>query len=169
MGNHRKPIVSVWFTESWELICDWQDISSSYLNCLTWNPRRMNEFCLGGAQGIINFCTIDDRDLKVLQGRVSLLHDGNNRSIGDITACAYLTAMLNLVLCATKNGSVTCWNTRLALCLFHWRADSNEIGFLRIYEQTLVTGSSTGLLQLWNLAHLYANLQEPNSSDKYEF
>lgn len=173
VGNYRKPILSLWSTKSYLNRLDWQDDESpsSYINCLAWNPKRTHEFCLGSSQGTLHFCTIEeeservDMRLQVLHGQISPFYSGNAQSTGDVTACVYLPSMMNLVLCATSGGLLTCWNSRLSLCLRHWKIDSNEICFIRANQHKLLTGSSTGCLKLWNIENLQTNLGQLHSTE----
>lgn len=156
-------MLSLRSTDDYRQVSTWQDHSSSlsYLNCLVWNHRSSNEFCLGGSHGVLHFCTIHDESqiyIRVLRGQISSIYNSKNQNRTDVTSCVYLPSMMNLILCATSDGSISCWNTRLALCLQHWRVDSNEICWMRSNGNRLLTGSSTGLLKLWNIESLLQNL-----------
>jgi WD40 repeat protein len=160
LGNYRKPLLTLWSTTNYTNLIHWQDESpSSYLNCLAWNPINTNEFCLGSSNGTIHFCTIIEET-----NRLQVINRQINESC-DITACIYLTSIINLVLCATNSGLITCWNSHLCLCIFHWKGDVNEICYMTTIKHRLVTGSSTGCLKLWNIENLQANLTQLNSVD----
>ncbi|CAF3419659.1 unnamed protein product [Rotaria sp. Silwood1] len=172
IGNYRKPMMSLWSKNNFTHLLNWHDEHSSfYINCLAWNPIRTNEFCLGGSHGFIRFCTIieqaDDKKLhlQVVNEQIPLLLNEHKKTSCDITACVYLTSIVNLVLCATNNGLITCWNSRLSLCILHWKADSNEICYIATTNYKLLTGSSTGCLKLWNIETLETNLGQLNSID----
>ncbi|CAF3688347.1 unnamed protein product [Rotaria sordida] len=172
IGNYRKPMVSLWSKTNHIHLLNWQDVCSSfYINCLAWNPIRTNEFCLGGSHGFIRFCTINEQTddnklrLEVVNGQIPLLLNEHTKTSCNITACVYLTSIVNLVLCATNNGLITCWNSRLCLCIFHWKADSNEICYISTTKYKLLTGSSIGCLKLWNIENLETNLGQLNSID----
>ena len=150
----------------------WQDESSSaYVNCLAWNPMRANEFCLGGSSGIVYFCNIVEQSneanlrLQVVRGHLPSSISEQASKASDITACAYLLSITNLLLCSTNGGFVTCWNSRTNACLLHWKADSNEICYMATVKHRLLTGSSTGCLRLWNTENLEANLGQANTRD----
>lgn len=95
--------------------------------------------------------------LQVINGQISSILNQQTKSSSDVTACVYLTSVVNLVLCATNNGFVTCWNSRLCLCILHWRADLNEICYMATIKFKLLTGSSLGRLKLWNIENLELN------------
>jgi hypothetical protein len=165
-------LVTLWSTNDYSHLLNWQDeLSSSYLNCLAWNPLRTNEFCLGSSHGTIHFCTINEQtddsnqNLQVLHGKIPLLLNENTTKSCDITACVYLASTINLVLCATNSGFITCWNSRLCLCILHWKADANELCYMKTIKHKLLTGSSIGCLKLWNIEKLEMNLGELNSID----
>lgn len=164
IGNYHKSIVTLWSTNNYTRLIDWEDENGSfYINCLAWNPIRTNEFCLGGADGYIRFCTMNEQTdttkpcLQVINGQISSILNQQTKSSSDVTACVYLTSVVNLVLCATNNGFVTCWNSRLCLCILHWRADLNEICYMATIKFKLLTGSSLGRLKLWNIENLELN------------
>lgn len=168
IGNYQKPILSLWSTDDYRKLCTWQDQSSSlsYLNCLAWNLRSSQEFSIGGSQSVLHFCTIHDDSqvyLRVLRGQISSLYTSTHKAGCDITSLAYLPSMLNVILCATNDGLITCWNTRLALCLHYWRVDSNEICWMRLTTNRLLTGSASGSLKLWNIESLLNNLGHVNT------
>ena len=174
IGNYRKPMVTIWSTSNYHRLLNWQDkFSSFYINCLVWNPMLANEFCLGCSHSLIHFCTINERTynidqrLQVNKGEVSSLLNEHGKTSCDITACRYITSSLNLVVCATNSGFLTCWNSRLRLCVLHWKADSNEICYLSIAKHKLLTGSSTGCLKLWNIENLEMNLGQLSTMDLY--
>ena len=172
IGNYQKPTLSLWSTDDYRKVCTWQDQSStlSYLNCLAWNHRSSNEFCLGSSHGVLHFCTIQEESyihLRVLRGQISLLHHAKGKRTADVTACVYLSTMMNLILCATSDGLITCWNTRLALCLQNWRIDSTEICWMRSSGHRLMTGSATGRLKLWNIEPLLQHLGEVKTQQMY--
>jgi WD40 repeat protein len=165
-------MVTLWSTNNYSHLLNWQnDFSSSYINCLAWNPLRTNEFCLGSSHGIIHYCTINEQNddtnlrLQVIKGEIPLLLNEQTKTSCDITACIYLTSTMNLVLCATNSGFITCWNSRLCLCVLHWKADSNEICYMSTINYKLLTGSSIGCLKLWNIENLETNLGQLNSID----
>ena len=158
IGNFRKPILTIWSTNNYFQLLNWQnELSSSHINCLAWNPLRSNEFSIGSSHNFLHFFTINEQTdnsnirLQVIQGELTVLLNEHKKSSSDITTCAYLTSTSNLVLCATNYGYVTCWNSRLALCVLHWKADINEITYLSTIDHKLITGSSIGYLKLWNL------------------
>ncbi|CAF2433293.1 unnamed protein product [Rotaria sp. Silwood2] len=172
VGNYRKSMVSLWSKNNFTHLLNWQDEHLSfYINCLAWNPIRTNEFCLGGSHGFLRFCTINEQAddnklrLQVVNGQIPLLLNEHTKTSCDITACVYLTSIVNLVLCAMNNGLITCWNSRLCLCILHWKADSNEICYIATTKYKLLTGSSTGCLKLWNIENLETNLEQLNSMD----
>lgn len=172
VGNHRKAMLTLWSTKDYSHVLNWQDdFSSSYLNCLAWNPLRTNEFCLGGSHGLIHFCTIgepaDDTNLSlhVVKGELPSLLNEHTKSSLDITTCVYLNSTANLVLCATNYGFITCWNSRLCLCILHWKAEMSEICYLATINEKLLTGSTSGCLKLWNLQNLERNLGQVNSTE----
>lgn len=167
IGNYRKPMLTLWSTNNYSHLLNWQNESSlSYINCLAWNPLRTNEFCLGSTHGIIHFCTIneqiDDTDLRlqVIKREIPILLNEHT-----ITSCIYLTTNSNLILCATNSGVITCWNSRLCLCVLHWKADINEICYMSSINHKLLTGSSIGCLKLCNIENLESNLGQLNSND----
>ncbi|CAF2044469.1 unnamed protein product [Rotaria magnacalcarata] len=172
VGNYRKSIVTIWYANHFTRLVNWQDENSSfYINCLAWNPIRMNDFCLGGTNGGVRFCTINEQTddgnlrLQVVQGQIPILLHEHSKPSFDVTACIYLTSIVNLVLCATNNGFITCWNSRLCLCVLHWKADSSEICYLITTKYKLLTGSSTGCLKLWDIESLETNLGQSDSID----
>ncbi|CAF0756991.1 unnamed protein product [Adineta ricciae] len=172
VGDYRKPQLTLWSTQDFTNLLNWQDeSSSSYINCLTWNPMRANEFCLGCSNNLIRFCTIIEQTndtnlrLQVVNGQVPPSISEHAKKICEITACTYLISSTNLVLCSTNCGFVTCWNTRTNVCLLHWKADGNEICYMSSIKHQLITGSSTGCLRLWNTENLEINLGLPNMSD----
>jgi WD40 repeat protein len=165
-------MVTLWSATDYSHLLNWQnELSTSYINCLAWNPIRTNEFCLGSSHGTIHFCSIneptDDPNprLKVLHGQIPLILNEHTDKSCDITACVYVTSAGNLVLCATNSGFITCWNSRLCLCVLHWKADLNEICYMTTIKHKLLTGSSTGCLRLWNIENLEMTLGELNSID----
>lgn len=171
IGNYRKPMLTLWSTTDYSHLLNWQnDFTSSHINCLAWNPLRSNEFSLGSSHNSIHFCTINEQSdnsnirLQVIKGEIPVLLNEHSKSSSDITTCVYLTSNLNLVLCATNYGYVTCWNSRLALCILHWKADTNEISYLSTMNNKLITGSSIGCLKLWNIQSL-----EASSTDTFVF
>ena len=124
------------------------------------------EFCLGGSSDLVRFCTITDdptgtqQRLQVAHGQISTNCDRASAGpIRDVTSCLYMTGPMHLVLCATSDGLITCWNSRLSLCLMHWKADTNELCYMRAVKHRLLTGSSTGCLRLWNIEKLETNLE----------
>ncbi|UJR26857.1 hypothetical protein I4U23_008168 [Adineta vaga] len=175
IGNYRKPIVAIWSTKNYSHLLNWQDdFSTTYINCLSWNPIRSNEFCIGGSNSTIRICTINvneqtdenDINLQVVSGTIPIILNEHTKKSCEITACTYLTSStVNLVLCATNNGFITCWNSRLCLCVLHWKADSTEISYIATIKHKLLTGSSTGCLKLWNTEDLEMNLGQSNTTD----
>ncbi|CAF0733971.1 unnamed protein product [Adineta ricciae] len=172
IGNYRKPTVTIWSTQNYSHLLDWQDdFSVSYINCLTWNPIRLNEFCIGGSQSTIRVCSIneqtdaDDISLQVVNGTIPIILNEQTQKSCEITACTYVASTINLVLCATNHGFITCWNSRLCLCVLHWKADSSEISYIASIKDQLLTGSSTGCLKLWNIENLEKNLGHSNTTD----
>ncbi|CAF1001384.1 unnamed protein product [Adineta steineri] len=173
IGNYIKPIVTLWSTKNYSHLLNWQDdFSSYYINCVAWNSTRSNEFCLGGSHSTIRICTINEQttnddniSLQVINGKIPLIVNENTQKTCDITACNYLTSSINLVLCATNTGFITCWNSRLCLCVLHWKADLNEITYIATIKNKLLTGSSTGCLKLWNIENLEMNLGQLNTID----
>lgn len=161
-------MLTLWSTIDYSHLLNWQNESSlSYINCLAWNPLRTNEFCLGNTHGIIHFCTInDDNDdvrLQVIKREIPLILNENKKISSDITSCTYLTTNSTLILCATNNGFITCWNSRLFLCILHWKGDSNEICYILSNNSKLLTGSSNGCLKLWNIENLETNIGQINA------
>jgi WD40 repeat protein len=169
MGDYRKPLLTLWSTNDYTSLLNWQDESSfSYINCLAWNPMRANEFCLGCSNGIIRFCTIIEQTnirLQVVNGQIPLSINETMKKICEITSCVYLISSTNLVLCSTNSGFITCWNSRTNTCLLHWKADANEICYMTTIKHKLLTGSSTGCLKLWNTENLEDNLGKTNMSE----
>jgi WD40 repeat protein len=100
----------------------------------------------------------------VIKGEIPLILNEHTKTSCDITACVYLTSTINLVLCATNYGFITCWNSRLCLCILHWKADINEICYISTINNKLLTGSSIGCLKLWNIESLETNLGQLNST-----
>lgn len=169
IGDYRKPLVTLWSTHDYTNLLNWQDESSlsSYINCFAWNPMRANEFVLGCSNNLIRFCTIIETTNENHQARLQINHGQIPSSLNEqlkksceITACVYLISSMNLVLCSTNFGFITCWNTRTNTCLLHWKADANEICFMSAIKHKLITGSSTGCLRLWNIEHLETNLAQ---------
>jgi len=167
-------MLTLWSTNDYSHLLNWQnEFSSSCINCLAWNPLRTNEFCLGSTHSTIHFCTIieqtEDTDLRlqVIKGEIPLLLNEHTKTSCDITSCIYLTSTINLVLCATNYGFITCWNSRLCLCILHWKGDLNEICYMSTINHKLLTGSSKGCLKLWNIENLETNLGQINSTDSY--
>jgi WD40 repeat protein len=165
-------MLTLWSTKTYTSLVHWQDDSSSsfYGNCLAWNPKSVDEFVLGCSQGTIHFLTITDNDkidLHVRSRQIPLLSNTHMRTNGDITACVYLPSMINFVLCTTSTGSITCWNTCLALCLYHCKIDSNEICWMKVNHCQLLTGSSVGSLKLWNIESFQTCLEQWNSLQTY--
>jgi WD40 repeat protein len=165
-------MLTLWSTNNYSHLLNWQDdFSTSYINCLSWNPIRPNEFCLGSSHNTIRFCTINEQtddnniSLQVVNGKLPLLINEHTKESCDITACVYLTSTVNLVLCATNSGFITCWNSRLCLCILQWKADSNEICYMGTIKHKLLTGSSKGCLKLWNIENLEMNLGQLNTTD----
>jgi WD40 repeat protein len=174
MGDYRKAQLTLWSTQDYTSLLQWQDdSSSSYINCLTWNPMRANEFCLGGSKGIVHFCTIIEQTndssvrLQVINGQIPSSISEHTKMTCDVTSCNYLLSTNNLVLCATNCGFITCWNSRTNTCLVHWKADANEICYMSTIKNRLITGSSTGCLRLWNTESLEVNLGQTPASDTY--
>jgi WD40 repeat protein len=172
MGDYRKPLLTLWSTNDYTSLLNWQDESSlSYTNCLAWNSMRANEFCLGGSNGIIRFCTIIEQTndtnlrLQVINKQIPSSIIDHTKKICEITSCVYLISNTNLVLCSTNSGFITCWNSRTNTCLLHWKADSNEICYMATIKHKLLTGSSNGCLRLWNTENLEANLGQANIND----
>ena len=173
IGNYRKSMLTLWSTKDYSHLLNWQnDFSPSYLNCLAWNPFRTNEFCLGSSHGLIHFCTINEstddsatRSLHVVKGETPILLNDHTKSSFDLTTCVYLNSTAHLVLCATNVGFITCWNSRLCLCVLHWRADLNEICYLSTIDGKLLTGSSNGCLKLWTIENLEKNLVQIDALD----
>ena len=167
VGNYQRPLVSLWSTRDGTHLLNWQDESSlSYFHCLAWNPMRAEEFCLGGSCDLVRFCTITDGSTgepQRLQVACAQISSSCDRASGwpgrDVTCCLFLKGLMNLVLCATSNGWITCWNSRLSLRLMHWQADCNELCFMRAVKRQLLTGSSTGCLRLWNIETLETHLE----------
>ena len=171
LGDYRKPQLTLWSTQDYTHLLNWEDeSSSSYINCLAWNPMRANEFCLGGSKGLVRFCTIVEPSnetnvrLQVINEQIPSSISDQTKKSSDITACVYLISATNLVLCSTNCGFVTCWNSRTNTCLLHWKADGNEICYMATIKHRLITGSSTGCLRLWNTECLESNLAQPNAS-----
>lgn len=172
MGDYRKPMITLWSTQDYTNLLNWEDESSStYINCLSWNPMRANEFTLGCSNGRVRFCTIIEQTndtnlrLQVANGQVPLSITEHTKVSCEITSCAYFISNSQIVLCATNCGFITCWSTRNNSCLLHWKADSNEICFMTTIKHKLLTGSSTGCLRLWNIESLETHLGQSNSSD----
>jgi len=170
IGDYRKPLVTLWSTHDYTNLLNWQDESppsSSYINCFAWNPMRANEFVLGCSNNLIRFCTIIETTNETQHVRLQINHGQIPSSLNEqlkkpceITACTYLISSMNLVICATNFGFITCWNTRTNTCLLHWKADANEICFMTAIKHKLITGSSAGCLRLWNIEHLEMNLAQ---------
>jgi WD40 repeat protein len=175
VGDYRKPVLTLWSTQDYTNLLNWQDetSSSSYMNCLSWNPMRANEFCLGCSNNLIRFCTIIEQTnetntrLQVVNGQIPTSISEHSKKTCDITACVYLISSTNLVLCSTNYGFITCWDTRTNNCLLHWKADSNEICFMATIKHKLITGSSSGCLRLWNTENLETNLRQGNITNSY--
>ena len=173
MGDYRKPLLTLWSANDYVNLLNWQDespSSSSYINCLAWNPMRANEFVLGSSNNLIRFCTIIEQTnennirLQVVNGQLPSSLNEHAKKTCEITACAYLMSSTNLVLCSTNYGFIICWDTRTNNCLLHWKADANEICFMTTIKHKLITGSSTGCLRLWNTENLESNLTQGNLS-----
>lgn len=154
-------MLTVWSTKDYSHLLNWQnDFSSSYINCLAWSSFRTNEFCLGSSHGLVHFCTINEPNdtptpsLHVVKGEIPLILNEHTKSSSDVTTCIYVNSTANLVLCGTNYGYITCWNSRLCLCVLHWKADVNEICYLSTIDEKLLTGSSNGCLKLWNIQNL---------------
>ena len=168
LGDYRRAQITLWSTQDFTSLLHWEDDSPSYsyLNCLAWNPLRANEFSLGGSKGLIRFCTLVEQPsdhsirLQVINGQIPSSISEHSKKPAEITACVYLTSTVNLLLCSTNSGFITCWNTRTNSCLLHWKADANEISFMTTIKSKLITGSSTGGLRLWNTEGLELNLAQ---------
>jgi len=172
IGDYRKSLLTLWSTHDYTNILNWQDESSlSYINCFSWNPMRANEFCLGCSNNLIRFCTIIEQTnntnvrLQIINGQIPSSISEQLKKTCEITACIYLISSINLVLCSTNYGFITCWDTRTNICLLHWKADSNEICFMATIKYKLITGSSNGCLRLWNTESLEMNLGQGNTSN----
>ena len=164
--------MTLWSTKDYSHLLNWQDdFSVSCIHCLAWNPVRPNEFCMGGSRSTIRVCTINEQateadiSLQVVNGAIPLILNGPPKKSCDVTTCNYLASTVNLVLCATNTGFVTCWNSRLCLCVLHWQADSSEISYIATTKHQLLTGSATGCLKLWNIENLEVNLGATNATD----
>ena len=168
IGDYRKCLLSLWSTNDYTNILNWQDessLSSSYINCFSWNPMRANEFCLGCSNNLIRFCTIIEQTnfrLQVINKQIPSSLNDNIKKLCEITACSYLLSTTNFILCSTNNGFVTCWDTHTNNCVLHWKADSNEICFMTTIKYKLITGSSNGCLRLWNTETLENYLGQGN-------
>ncbi|CAF0722865.1 unnamed protein product [Didymodactylos carnosus] len=168
VGDYVKPLFTLWNMCDYTNILNWEDESEKQISihCLSWDPSSTNEFVTGGSNGTINFCKIigsnpNDIRLHVISQTMPLtLVEHLNHC--EITSCVYITNG-NLVLCSTNLGFITCWNTRTNVCMLHWKADQTEICYMISIKHKLITGSSEGLLKLWNIEHLESNITMSNS------
>lgn len=126
------------------------------MNELAWNPRKCNEFALGGSQKLLSVWNLEERSSRTGKLRCSELEVPpilcELRPTFDFTAVCY-SAEETLLFAATSFGVVTAWSGNT--CFLNWQADTHEIGVLVSVKQRLITGSAKGNLKLWNVSSVH--------------
>ena len=97
MGDYRKPLLTLWSTNDYTSLLNWQDeSSSSYINCLAWNPMRANEFCLGGSMVLFVFVQLLNKQMIQIYDYKLLIDKFHHQLLNiqkrscEITSCVYL-------------------------------------------------------------------------------
>uniref|UniRef100_A0A3Q2Y4U8 WD repeat-containing protein 90 n=1 Tax=Hippocampus comes TaxID=109280 RepID=A0A3Q2Y4U8_HIPCM len=143
IGDFSDPTVAVWSSSTFQMLA-----SESVLGPIhdaAFSPSVAHQLACVGSQGVY-FGLFDshgqDGHLSVSNLRVE---------VGDVELTALCYHSDSLLFSATNRGHLCAWDIKTQSCFMTWEADEGEIGVLLCRGNSLLTGSNTHWLRLWEV------------------
>ncbi|XP_029977706.1 WD repeat-containing protein 90 isoform X2 [Sphaeramia orbicularis] len=145
VGDFSEPEVALWSTKSFQLLSSVR--VSGPIHDAAFSPSTASQLACVGTMGVY-FCLLLsqglDVDLKVQCVKAPA-------EVGDVEMTALCYHMDSYLFTSTNKGHVCVWDVKSLRCFMMWEADEGEIGVLQCQGNSLLTGSNTRWLRMWEV------------------
>ncbi|XP_077358986.1 WD repeat-containing protein 90 isoform X2 [Festucalex cinctus] len=145
IGDFSDPAVVVWSTATFQMLSSENGLGA--LHDAAFSPFVAAQLACVGSQGVY-FGLFNgheqDGDLKLQRARTPV-------EVGDVELTALCYHSESSLFTATNRGHLCVWDIKTQSCFMTWEADEGEIGVLLCRGNTLLTGSNTHWLRLWEV------------------
>uniref|UniRef100_A0A673C0S9 WD repeat domain 90 n=1 Tax=Sphaeramia orbicularis TaxID=375764 RepID=A0A673C0S9_9TELE len=143
VGDFSEPEVALWSTKSFQLLSSVR--VSGPIHDAAFSPSTASQLACVGTMGVY-FCLLLsqglDVDLKCVKAPAE---------VGDVEMTALCYHMDSYLFTSTNKGHVCVWDVKSLRCFMMWEADEGEIGVLQCQGNSLLTGSNTRWLRMWEV------------------
>ncbi|XP_051927362.1 WD repeat-containing protein 90 [Hippocampus zosterae] len=145
IGDFSDPTVAVWSSSTFQMLAG--ETVLGPIHDAAFSPSVAHQLACVGSQGVY-FGLFDshsqDGDLSLERARAPV-------EVGDVELTALCYHSDSLLFTATNRGHLCAWDIKAQSCFMTWEADEGEIGVLLCRGNSLLTGSNTHWLRLWEV------------------
>nr|XP_057917684.1 WD repeat-containing protein 90 isoform X3 [Doryrhamphus excisus] len=145
VGDFSDPVVALWSSKTFQMLTGLT--VSTPIHDAAFSPSEPAQLACVGSQSVY-FGLIhnsgQDVNLKVTTARAPA-------EVGNVEMTALCYHSDSLLFTATNRGHLCVWDIKTQRCFMTWEADEGEIGILLCRENSLLTGSNTHWLRLWEV------------------
>ncbi|XP_049615382.1 WD repeat-containing protein 90 isoform X4 [Syngnathus scovelli] len=145
VGDFSDPSVAVWCGATFRMLSSEGVLGPIHDAALS--PSATCQLACVGSQGVYFGLFTDsgqDGDLRLQRARAPV-------EVGDVELTSLSYHSDTLLFTATNRGHICAWDIKTQSCFMTWEADEGEIGVLLCRANSLLTGSNTHWLRLWEV------------------
>uniref|UniRef100_A0A673BY72 WD repeat domain 90 n=1 Tax=Sphaeramia orbicularis TaxID=375764 RepID=A0A673BY72_9TELE len=139
VGDFSEPEVALWSTKSFQLLSSVR--VSGPIHDAAFSPSTASQLACVGTMGVY-FCLLLSQGLDCVKAPAE---------VGDVEMTALCYHMDSYLFTSTNKGHVCVWDVKSLRCFMMWEADEGEIGVLQCQGNSLLTGSNTRWLRMWEV------------------
>ncbi|XP_061823595.1 WD repeat-containing protein 90 isoform X2 [Nerophis lumbriciformis] len=145
VGDFTDPMVALWSSKTLQMLSG-VTVSVPIHDAAFCPSAPAQLACVGRQSVYFGLIQSDGQDveLKVMTVRAPA-------EVGDVEMTAVCYHTDSLLFTATNRGHLCVWDIKTQTCFMTWEADEGEIGILLCRGNSLLTGSNTHWLRLWEV------------------